>query len=75
MKAEAPAQESSAGYGNHGDAAAPAAAQQHPVGDNRAVAEETAHTLWISHQVLDETALLRGAEEQDLSVEGVAETP
>mmetsp|Transcript_28648 Transcript_28648/g.95180 ORF Transcript_28648/g.95180 Transcript_28648/m.95180 type:complete len:285 (+) Transcript_28648:41-895(+) len=46
---------------------------QHPAGDDRAVAEETAHTLWISHQVLDETALLRGAEEQDLSVEAVAE--
>ncbi|MCJ2068828.1 2-oxoglutarate dehydrogenase complex dihydrolipoyllysine-residue succinyltransferase [Methylobacterium sp. J-030] len=35
-KSEAPAQESSAGYGNHGDAAAPAApaAQQRPTGDN-----------------------------------------
>ncbi|MEE7492817.1 2-oxoglutarate dehydrogenase complex dihydrolipoyllysine-residue succinyltransferase [Methylobacterium oryzae] len=32
-KSEAPAQESSAGYGNHGDAAAPAA-QQRPAGDN-----------------------------------------
>ncbi|WP_457106136.1 2-oxoglutarate dehydrogenase complex dihydrolipoyllysine-residue succinyltransferase [Methylobacterium sp. P5_C11] len=32
-KAAAPAQDSSAGYGNHGDAAAPAA-QQRPVGDN-----------------------------------------